>query len=386
MKRICYTLTIILAIGFIVTGCNTSSEPPQSTYKYVPPDYYKVGLRYTTDTIHLKLSDSASSKILSLNIFSQKGRNYLASLDKRASLSIYDLGTRDLIKRMVLKDMFFDHDVYHPSAYMLGFDSIFIVNRNRLYLFDTSAAKNRSIEFLANHPSSWAQFEGGNPLAVRDGKYYTSVRPIVKERDIEEVKKWKLLYQFDFSDKTSQLFYNLPDKFQSDIYGSRMLTSSFCINDKGRFVVSLAADTNIYETDLQKYHYSHYAKSCFHEKDVFPVTKKDLLERSAYEKYLTRDSYGAIYFDPVRKRYLRVARQALTEDDYDAFRWNRPQSLVIFDSQFRIIGESSIPFNVRLDQLLITPNGDIYARVNDEDKRNIHFVKLVYYDLASAAR
>jgi hypothetical protein len=386
MKKICYTLAVVLSINFIMVGCHNSSEPPSSTYRYISPDYYKVALRVTTDTIHFKLPDSASSKILSLNVFSENGGNYLSLLDKRESLYIYDFEKKTLIKRMVLKDIFFNHDVYHPSAYMLGFDSIFIINRDRLYLFDTTAAKNRSIEFLSEHPSSWALFDGGNPLAVRGLKFYTSVRPIVKEQEIDEVKKWLLLYQFDFSNKTSKLFYHLPEKFQGDMYGSRMLTSSFCINDKGGFVISVAADTNIYETDLEKYHYSHFAKSCYHQKDVFPVTKKDLVDRSAYEKYLTRDSYGAIYFDPMHKRYLRVARQALTEDDYDAFRWKRPQSLVILDNQFKIIGESSIPIDVRLDQMLIKPNGDIYVRVSDEDKRNINFVKLVYYDLGSATR
>lgn len=369
-----------------MAGCHNSSEPPSSTYNYVSPDYYKIALRFTTDTIHLQLPDSASSKILSLNIFSKNGKNYLSLLDKRESLCIYDFEKKTLIKRMLLKDIFFDHDVYHPSAYMLGFDSIFIINRNRLYLFDTTAAKNRSVEFLAEHPSSWALFDGGNPLAVRGGKFYTSVRPIVKERELDEVKKWQLLYQFDFNNKTSQLFYHLPRKFRNDIYGSRMLTSSFCINDKGRFVISVAADTNIYETDLEKYHYSHYAKSCYHQKNVLPVTSKDLVDRSAYEQYLTRDSYGAIYFDPMHKRYLRVSRQALTEDDYDAFRWKRPQSLVIFDDQLRIVGESSIPTDVRLDQLVITVDGDIYARVDDADKKYINFVKLTYYDLASDAR
>ncbi|GAA0552296.1 hypothetical protein GCM10009415_37800 [Chitinophaga japonensis] len=69
--------------------------------------------------------------------------------------------------------------------------------------------------------------------------------------------------------------------------------------------------------------------------------------------------------------------------DYQAKNWEREQRLIIFDEHCRIIGESSINKEVILKSIFFTANGGIYARVNPRDEYGLHFVRLVYNDLAT---
>jgi hypothetical protein len=146
-------------------------------------------------------------------------------------------------------------------------------------------------------------------------------------------------------------------------------------------VYSFWADTLIYETDLADYNISYYGKSSFQKAVNTPMSKEELLIKDNFIKYGAKDCYGAIYFDKTTKRYLRVSKSGLTDrTQYNTARNKRKQRLIIFDENFKIIGESFIPEDISLNELFITSAGGIYARTNVKDEYAINFAKLQFND------
>jgi hypothetical protein len=177
---------------------------------------------------------------------------------------------------------------------------------------------------------------------------------------------------------SKELYYQLPEIYQENLYGYSFLDYSYCHNDRGNFVFSFAADTNIYETNLKDYHVAYYGKSRFQAGPIKPVTKEDLRRDDSYKLYALRDSYGPIFYDPYKKRYLRQAKQKITEADFLAKNTSKKRTVIIFNEQFKIIGESETDDQFSFSSIFFTESGGIYARVNPGDEHALHFARLVY--------
>jgi hypothetical protein len=174
--------------------------------------------------------------------------------------------------------------------------------------------------------------------------------------------------------------------YQYSLYGDHFLDYNFCLNNKENFVFSFPADTNIYESNLSDYHVAYYAKSLFQQKPITPLTIADLKEDEIkFKQYKIREAYGSIFFDPFKKRYLRLAKQKIDEADYDAKNRDRKQSIIIFDENFRIIAESEVPTNLAFNTLIFSSTGSMYIRVNSSDENALHFARLAYIEKNDAA-
>ncbi|WP_158642731.1 DUF4221 family protein [Chitinophaga japonensis] len=369
----------------IILSCNETAHTVDNVYRYTEPNYDLVELKETTDTVTFSLNENTYNVIKSFNIFSQGKEEYISFYDRRSeSINIYHFQSGKLLKKIILKSFFPGEKLFKTTVYIRNFDSVFINTRNRCFLFDSSGRLKGSAAFLEDPPNAWAKFENTNPPVVKEGLLYASTRPYVKETSLEALRQWKLLYRFDMENDKASLCYPLPVMYQENIYGYHFLDYSYCYNNRNNFVFSFPADSNIYETDLTDYHVAYYAKSRRQADIILPVSKDTLEDNEGnYRSYLTRDSYGPIYFDPYRKRYLRVAKSGISMADYQAKNWEREQRLIIFDEHCRIIGESSINKEVILKSIFFTANGGIYARVNPRDEYGLHFVRLVYNDLAT---
>jgi hypothetical protein len=249
-----------------------------------------------------------------------------------------------------------------------------------LYLLDSSGIIVKSFGFVKEPSYAWAVFKNSAPPIFLDSVLYVAVRPYVKEASLKALRQWKLLYRFDVKHNGRSLHYHFPKLLRDNYYGHRFLDYSMCYNSQGRFVFSFPADTNLYETDLNKYQVAHYAKSKLQNVPISPLKRDDLINDEGSVNYLLRDSYGAVYFDQYTKRYLRVARSKINQSDYENKRRFKKQRIIILDETFRIIGESPVEGEVSLDDLFITTTNGIYARVKWGDEYAIHFVRFNYID------
>ena len=172
----------------------------------------------------------------------------------------------------------------------------------------------------------------------------------------------------------------MPSLYRENLYGYSFLEYSSCVNDQGNFVFSFPADTNIYETNLTGLNNAYFAKSRFQTSTIASVAQSTIDSGQGRKEYYLRDSYGTIYYDPHHKRYLRFAKQKIRESDYLANKKERKRSVIIFNEDFKIIGESAVADSLGFKTIFITPKGSIYIRTNAGDEQALHFVRLEYSD------
>lgn len=362
-----------------MAACREEPSTPKSVYRYLPPTYDQVKIESTNDTMHFLLNDSSYNDIESQNAFDNGGIEYLSFFDQRSScLLIYQSGIRKMACRIPMSRFLKDRKLYKTSVFVKNFDSILITNNTTLYLFDSSGRKIKSFRYLDDPPNAKATLSNDNVPVIADGKLYTAVRPSVFDERLKVYRRWKALYQFSPHKESTKLSYNIPGLYNEHLYGYQYLYSSFCYNHESHFVFSFAADTNIYETNLAGYHIAYCGKSKYQEGTI-TWRNKDTEEES-YKNFMTHQAYGAIYFDPNTERYLRIAKRKISVANYISKNRKREQSIIVFDKNFRIIGESPIDNGISLSTLFFTKEGKIYARTNYKDENELLFVRLAYVD------
>lgn len=364
----------------LFSGCIQSPDLPTSSYKHIPAEYGQVAIVATTDSIHFTLPEDTYYKFRVFNLFTSNGHQYISFYDHRSGfLNIYDLLSNQQASKINLKGYFSKSVSYKLTPYIKNFDSIFVVCQNGLYLIDSAGKKINKYRFRLSPANAWPKFDNTCPPLLKDNHLYTAVSAYVDESSLHAIKKWKVMYDFDLSKKQATLLYSYPERYAQKLYGSLFLNQSHCVNEKGNFVLSFPADTSIYETDLKEIHRAYYAKSQYQSRDIPPVSAEALKKSSLLQKdFMTRNFYSSIFYDPYMQRYLRIAYAALTESEYDAKKRVRKTSIIIFDKNFKIIGESDISPTISLKTLFFTPDGGIYARTNLGNEYALDFIRLSY--------
>lgn len=373
---------ISLICCFIFTGCGEKHSTTASVYHYIKPQYDLVQIQATNDTVHFPLDDSTYNSITSFNIFSQGDKEFISFFDQDTKvISVFRFPSKEPVAKISVEKFFLGHNLYAPSVYIINFDSIIVGNKATVYLFDSSGRKKRGINFLDDPKFAWGFVANSSPPVIKENLLYVGVRPNVDPTSKRALRNWKTMYGFDLKKKEAQLYYNLPELYKKNLFGYHFLNYNYCYNNRGNFVFSFAADSIIYETNLADYHAAYLGKSKLQHGVIQPANKEIVSDdKEVYHQYLLKDSYGPIYFDPCAKRYLRIARSRISKADYDAKKWKKEHRIIIFDEQFRIIGESPIDRNIAAYTLFFTKDGSIYARTNLKDEYAIHYVKLAYVE------
>ncbi len=357
-------------------GCQQSTEPMASTYKFIEPSYENIELKSQKDSLYFPLDSNSYNDIRTFNFFTDKGKPYIAFFDKRTvSINVYDFATQQLLVPIRLKRK-------HAKGftYVVNFDSIFVINEDRMILMDSARFIKDSIA-LFESPNSKPIVNNEMPAVLRNNVLYTGIQPINMESSLKTQQRWNVVCGFDLSNNTKKLYYQLPSLYWKDLYGYSFLEYSYCVNDRGNFVFSFPADTNIYETNLIDLNNAYYAKSKFQSGPILPVAQKTIDSGESRREYYLRDAYGTIYYDPYQKRYLRFAKQKITKANYLAKKKERERSLIILNEDFKVIGESALSDGLAaFKSIFFTPDGGIYIRTKSEDEQAIHFARLEYSD------
>ncbi len=376
------SIIYIVVVSVVHCGCQQTTGEPKSIYKYIEPTYGNIQLATTRDTLSFQLDDTTYNAIKSFNLFLHKGTEYISFYDQRSeTINVYNFETKKLKGKISMKNWFKGHSLYKTSTYVKNFDSIYVTNLNTLYLFDRHGKKKWGIDFPGKTDVARAFFDNTCQPVFKDGQLFAAVSPGVDYNSLEKMKKWKVLYQFGGENNKARLHIDLPDIYWHNLYGSQFIKYNFCFNNQGHFVFSFPADTNIYVTDLKDYYVAYYAKSRFQKEAIAPLKKDQLQDDIAFKQYKLRDSYGPIFFDPYKKRHLRLAKQKFREEDYKTNEQDRKQTVIIFDEKMHIIGESALPDGLSFSSLIFSANNSMYARVNGADENALHFVRLEYKEL-----
>lgn len=380
MNRIVDSIIAGLIVITSVIACQESKLPEKASIRYISPKYEGVALMPAFDTLHLPLNDTTYNDIKSLNCFNDNGEDYLSIYDERSgSVNVYHLASRQPVKRILLERCLPDKRLYKTTVYVRNFDSIFVSNdQKKLYMLDSSGQIRDAAKFSDKHFRNVARLENSNPVVVKDNLVMVGIRPSATTTSIKKARGWRIMYQFNLPQNKKNTVYQLPVRYLNYSYDYHFLDYSYCFNNNSRFVFSFPADSNLYETDLSNLHIAHFAKSQWQQDDITPVPKKDKHGDSSSKQYLTRDVYGAVFFDSYHKRYLRFFKKKLNESDYLSGKYERKSTVLIFNENLQIIGETDWPDEVSFSTLFFTKDGRMYARVNKKDENALHFVRLMY--------
>ena len=384
MKKKLIPGTIVLLLLF-TTGCGHNPET-LNEYIYIKPDYSNISLRGTSDTLRFSLTEHSTTAVTSANYFIDKGREYLSLYDRVSKLiNIYSFPEGVVKKTIPVKAWLQGTNLDKASIHVINFDSILICTRERIVMLDSSSLIRKKIEIEKSKPLRIPDMGNETPPIIKNGVLYTRISPSVNETSISEHKKWKLLFGFDLRTDQKDVYYHLPELYQRNLYGYSFMLYGYCVNDKGNFVFSFPADTNIYETDLNDYNKTYFAKSQFQQGNIEPVSEELIEKGFSFREYSLRDSYGFIFYDPAGKRYLRMAKQKMDDSTLLARNRIRKRSVLVLDHNFKIIGEGETPGPIDFNSLLFTKNGSIYGKLAGTKDSFITYVRLEYSDAGAGS-
>ncbi|SDG48878.1 protein of unknown function [Chitinophaga filiformis] len=373
---------IIICSVFI--SCHKKESVVRADYRYIAPVYGDIRLNPTEDTLCFILAEHTYKRIESLNLFKNRDSTYMSFYDRGSkSISMYNFYSGRLIKRVPLYTWIRSSKLDKVSVFVKNFDSIYITTMTTLFLVDSTGKVKRGIKYsedLGRRPYTTTT----SPMLFRGNMVYIAVKPAINDKSLDAQRRWRTLYEFDMNNQTKTPYYSLPDIYQNGLLGYAFVDYGYCMNNRGNFVFSFAADPNIYETDLANYHVAYFGRSKFQKGEIETVSKEQLQKEDGYKVYSLRDSYGEILFDPYRKRYLRLAKQKMSEADFQSKSGRKKRSIIVFDETFKIIGESGINDDFSFNFLLFLDDGAIYTMAKSRDGHELRFVRLLYTDDKSA--
>ncbi len=369
----------IIILLLIIIGYNTSCKNSDNGERGL--SYLTLSIKPGETKISFPLDDESFPTSTAFNFKQYKTESYLAFSDNmNNSVLVYNFKSRGLVKKIHLQRSFKAF-----SAYFQNFDSIFIITNKSIWLIDSSGAFLKNINSEAGSSVLPVQIYAGNsaPPYFTDTALYVAAYPDLVDSKIEDMQRWRVLLKTSFQKTKDEVLLALPDVYRKSLFGANFLFPSYCVNNKHELVFSFAADPTIYVYDLKNKPKDYFGQSRYLSLVIPPVKTAKALEGSeeTAKTYLLRDSYGAIYYDPYTKRYLRVAQKKLDEKTYLSKKWTKEHSLIIFDDNFQIIGESPVPKNINLNTLFITPSGIFVRDDAVKDENNLHFIKMEYEKL-----
>lgn len=369
----------LVLYAFFLLSCRHPVHTVEHVYHYQTPDYSQIKLVVLSDTLRFNLGENMYNDIESFNCFTQDSVSYISFYDRRSeSINVYQLYNQHLCKKVSLKNIFKNRQLYKTTVFIKNWDSIFVTNKSTINLFDSSGHLKQSITFPNSQVKLRAEFDSDKLPVLIENKLYGIIHHNVDHKSIKALRSWKVLYEFDLKKRKLNLLYHLPTMYQKQLYGYYFLDYNFCYTNHGKFVISFPADTMLYETDLDKYNHSYFARSQFQKESIQPVENKKLLEnKKGRKEYITQNSYGPVFFDPFRRYYLRLARHKVSAEEFQDKKQNK-QTVLVFNEELKIIGESDWPGIVDFDSFFFTPSGQLYARTDSKNEYALNFVRLDY--------
>ena len=372
-------LGILIAVLVIIQfRCQPIAKP-----QYVPilPDYSLVSLVATNDTIVFKWDTARYNRIRSFNYFVDHDSAYICFYDKHSlTIYVYNFQSQENVLKIPLYKYMPKETIRRKTTVFLkNMDSLFIISYFVLYQMNGNGVLIDSLPLQLSPHLVISSFENIFPPVFRGDTIFLSADPVLKRYNKQDLSKWDVLAEMNMKKKRISFHYNIPDLYKSDNYAEDLYDNNYCYNEKERFVFSFSADTLLYESNLSSYHTSYYAKSRFQHSPILPIINvngKKATKSEISNRLLLSDSYGPVYFDAKRRRYLRVFYKGISPESYEKREWVKEQSIIIMNEHFKIIGESTISNKMDLNSLFFTKEGKIYARVIKEELDDLYFVEL----------
>lgn len=326
-------------------------------------------------SIILPLDTLTSNNVSCVQFYSDRssGRNYISFLNMHENtIYFYDFLTHRESFRVKLEREGPDGVGKVAEGFFIhSLDSILVSSRYRLSVVDSSGKVRRRYNLAKkfNHEFTAlpqvAQFY--EPVLLKQDWLLTTA-PDLSAFDKKAFRGAQCLMRMNKFTGEFQYQFEPSDLYQTGVYGPNYASYYNCNNRRNLVVFSFPADPLVYTFDFTTGRQdTFYAGS----KDFDAVRPMDPVETDfeGYTKFYIRNpSYGPIIFDPYRRVYYRFALTPLSEADYAARRWWKNKSLIILDSTFNKIGETSLTDSLSFLNYFVSHDGLYVAKSSKEDE------------------
>ena len=243
----------------------------------------------------------------------------------------------------------------------IGQDSILILHKpDQLVLQDFEGKTIKEWKLPFQFPGKPNQFNylqaidrNGVPLLFLDGKVFFQQKYDHDEIPFKEVFHWR---KFQSVEATVNLAsdsahpQSLPITYPK-VYQDRKHYYDYgpyrCIGKGGELVYSFDVSDSLFVFDPKTGKTSSFLAKSQYFKTPSPYSLDDMGDLRKRKTYLLGQSrYGPVYYDPWRKFYYRVVREAIPveKNKYETHNmYEKPWHLMVFDTSFNLLGE--IPFD-----------------------------------------
>ena len=380
-----HTFLLIYLVGFtFISACQDSSNDLTATYD--------IGL-IESKKITLPIDENTYYYSKAIFQFEEEGREFLSfenTQKHQYNIHIYDISSQELIKTILMKKEGPDGvPAVRGSRYVecLGNFLLFQHNAKYITLYSEKGEVVRNYRMV----SSKSPFIGFtidsyyyNPSFLNDSVLYFAVkagRPYIKKEDWKTIP---MLLSLDLT--TGKIDFppiNYPSVFYQDVKNlSAGSEYSYDYNQKeNRLVCSfISYDSLMVSDDLCTVKWFN-GKSRYLDKNLNirlaeasdGLKEFAALKQSGHYFHLMYDKYRDIYYRFV-EHPCKPARNESPLDDPKA----REFSVIIFDKDFRIIGETKFPGNKYQNKMSFVGRDGLYISENNLANPDFDENKLVF--------
>ena len=345
MKNKIYFLPFLLLI-LISCGNNRKKQTKLNSNKA----HYTLKIQ---DTISIHLNKNSAYNNIYILQTVDSSEYITTNPPQKNLLIIFSLKEHSLKKQIKYNETGFNGVGIVRFALIHNFDSIFTVRylTNRFFLTDSTAKVKRRYKisetvqgkFIYNISASYA-----SPMVLYNKKLFLRNIPNIKVFTKAFWNK-KLALLYHLTDNKTYAYGNYPEIYKKGInFGGYNYNYNRIINKHGQSIFSFSMDNHLYvynDTALIKKVPvpSHYVK------EDAPVPKKKLTGYNYEDDWLydmSRGSYKWMVYDKYHNMIYRLVLHSMPAYDGEGNRnkWeDKPFSIQIIDSNFRLVGEVPFP-------------------------------------------
>jgi len=350
MKKICIQL-LLFSVLFIINSCNCEFEN-SNIDKTSSINYMQTSLAIK-DTIVIKLNN-ITNYTYSFVYQNIEGDEYISQINKDKNICVlYNLhSTYSKMQKFISYGAQGLGQV--RFAKYINWDSIFVIRyrTTEVYLIDSSNnilnkydINNISSKYRVLNISANSKFE----LICQKGNLYLEGIPPAK---VFSKEYWKFPTGIKYN-IASNLAYNYtgiyPEIYNTGIcFGTYNFSPNRVLSNDGKEVYSFSMDNRLFvykDTSLL----GAYSVKSKHDFEDAPVPSKKLTGYNFNDDWLyevQRGSYKKLIYDQYKNLIYRIVALPAEPYDADGFKTeirDKPFSIQIIDSSFRLIGEVDFP-------------------------------------------
>lgn len=373
---------------FILIFCSCTKKIKQQEKKYT----HKMILNQEK-LIHLDSTTIQATPYL--QFFTKEDTNYLAFTNEYDNSIIINNFDSGLLHKKIRFDKEGKNGIGNLCSFYLSDTTIYTYNYGNKTLYATdlngSILKRKKIDLNVYNKDSNIPVLFPQTLSpiykLNNNLILTGYISIEKEDENGENTPTTVIYNID--NDSIYLINSFPAIYHNGFWGGDLNYRSirYTIGKNKEMVISYSIDSHIYTIDSLKCRNKYYAGSINHKKKTNPIENNRNINTYSFDKnklinhYMKNKIYGGILFDKYKNVYYRIFLNTNQNSSKEKFKFKKPISIIILNTNFVKIGETSIPdFNYDISSCFVSPKG-LHIRIESENDDLMKFKTFILQEI-----